>query len=156
MGRRGESSPPRLPISGLFPKHCPGPAASQVEVTYNIRRRNAIPFEAETEHESNVTERVSHYQPRPSWRSWLLGRSLATSDAPHQTLGKAVALAVFGADALSSIAYAPQEMLVILAAAGAFSYALPIAAVIVVLLTIVTISYQQTIHAFLGGGAAYT
>ena len=87
-----------------------------------------------------------------------MGRSLATSDAPHQTLGKAVALAVFGADALSSIAYAPQEMLVILAAAGtaAFSYAFPIAVVIVVLLTIVTISYQQTIHAYPGGGGAYT
>jgi amino acid transporter len=87
-----------------------------------------------------------------------MGRSLATADAPHQTLGKAVALAVFGADALSSIAYAPQEMLVILAAAGtsAFSYAFPIAIVIVVLLAIVTISYQQTIHAYPGGGGAYT
>ncbi len=87
-----------------------------------------------------------------------MGRSLATSDAPHQTLGKAVALAVFGADALSSIAYAPQEMLVILAAAGsvASSYAFPIAVVIVVLLTIVTISYQQTIRAYPGGGGAYT
>jgi amino acid transporter len=69
-----------------------------------------------------------------------------------------VALAVFGADALSSIAYAPQEMLVILAAAGAtaFGYAFPIAIVIVVLLTIVTISYQQTIQAYPGGGGAYT
>ena len=71
---------------------------------------------------------------------------------------KAVALAVFGADALSSIAYAPQEMLVILAAAGsaAFGYAFPISVVIVVLLAIVTISYQQTIHAYPGGGGAYT
>jgi amino acid transporter len=117
-----------------------------------------ITIEVETENNFNVTERPSHYQPRPSWRSWLLGRSLATSDAPHQTLGKAVALAVFGADALSSIAYAPQEMLVILAAAGssAFGYAFPISIVIVVLLAIVTISYQQTIHAYPGGGGAYT
>lgn len=69
-----------------------------------------------------------------------------------------MALAVFGADALSSIAYAPQEMLVILAAAGtsAFSYAFPISLIIVALLAIVTISYQQTIHAYPGGGGAYT
>ena len=69
-----------------------------------------------------------------------------------------MALAVFGSDALSSIAYAPQEMLVILAAAGplALGYAFPISIVIVVLLTIVTISYQQTIHAYPGGGGAYT
>jgi amino acid transporter len=69
-----------------------------------------------------------------------------------------VGLAVFGADALSSIAYAPQETLVILAAAGtqAFGYAFPISLIITVLLAIVTISYQQTIHAYPSGGGAYT
>lgn len=83
---------------------------------------------------------------------------MPTADAPHQTIGKAVGLAVFGADALSSIAYAPQETLVILAAAGtqAFGYAFPISIVITVLLAIVTISYQQTIHAYPNGGGAYT
>ncbi len=82
---------------------------------------------------------------------------MSTMDAPHQTIGKAVALAVFGADALSSIAYAPQETLVILAAAGtqAFHYAFPISLIITVLLAIVTISYQQTIHAYPNGGGAY-
>jgi amino acid transporter len=69
-----------------------------------------------------------------------------------------VGLAVFGADALSSIAYAPQETLVILAAAGtqAFGYAFPISIIITVLLAIVTLSYQQTIHAYPNGGGAYT
>ena len=83
---------------------------------------------------------------------------MPTADAPHQTIGNAVGLAVFGADALSSIAYAPQEMLVILAAAGtqAFSYAFPISLIITGLLVIVTISYQQTIHAYPNGGGAYT
>lgn len=83
---------------------------------------------------------------------------MPTADAPHQTIGKLVGLAVFGADALSSIAYAPQETLVILAAAGpaAYGYALPIAVVITVLLAIVTISYQQTLHAYPNGGGAYT
>jgi amino acid transporter len=95
--------------------------------------------------------------PRHSFRSLLIGRPLPTADAPHQTIGKAVGLAVFAGDALSSVAYAPQETLVILAAAGVagMSYAFPIAVVVTVLLAIVTISYQQTIHAYPGGGGAY-
>jgi amino acid transporter len=95
---------------------------------------------------------------RPSWRTWLIGSPLPTAAAPHQTLGKFVGLAVFGADALSSIAYAPQETLVILAAAGttAFGYAFPISLIITGLLAIVTVSYQQTIHAYPSGGGAYT
>lgn len=102
--------------------------------------------------------RVTGHKPQLSWRTWLIGHPLPTADAPHQTIGKAVGLAVFGADALSSIAYAPQETLVILAAAGAqaFRYAFPISLVITVLLAIVTISYQQTIHAYPSGGGAYT
>ena len=103
-------------------------------------------------------KRVAEHKPKRSWRSWLIGRPLPTADAPHQTIGKAVALAVFGADALSSIAYAPQETLVILAAAGtqAYGYAFPISLVITVLLIIVTISYLQTIQAYPSGGGAYT
>lgn len=95
--------------------------------------------------------------PPRTWRSWLIGRPLATADAPHQTIGKAVGLAVFASDALSSTAYATQEILVILALAGtaAFGFAFPIAVAIVVLLAIVTISYEQTIHAYPGGGGAY-
>ncbi|MBP1703148.1 MAG: Amino acid permease-associated region [Chloroflexi bacterium] len=76
---------------------------------------------------------------------------------PHQTIGKAVGLAVFASDALSSTAYATQEILVVLAAAGtiAFGYAFPIAIAIAALLAIVTISYEQTIHTYPGGGGAY-
>ncbi len=83
---------------------------------------------------------------------------MPTRDTPHQTVSKLVGLAVFGADALSSIAYAPQETLVILAAAGpqAFGYAFPISLIITALLAIVTLSYQQTIHAYPNGGGAYT
>src|SRR5689334_19927316 len=112
----------------------------------------------EPEHNNGFLEQVSNYSPGRGWRSWLIGRPLPTADMPHQTIGKAVGLAVFGADALSSIAYAPQETLVILAAAGtqAFVYAFPISLIITVLLAIVTISYQQTIHAYPNGGGAYT
>ena len=102
--------------------------------------------------------RAARHRPKLSWRNWLIGRPLATADAPHQTVSKAVGLAVFGADALSSIAYAPQETLVILAAAGtqAFGYAFPISVVITALLVIVTVSYLQTIRAYPSGGGAYT
>jgi amino acid transporter len=107
--------------------------------------------------ESGVLYRGSEYQPPRSWRTWLIGKPLSTADAPHQTIGKAIGLAVFASDALSSTAYATQEILVILAAAGtaAFSYAFPISVAIVVLLAIVAISYEQTIHAYPGGGGAY-
>lgn len=92
-----------------------------------------------------------------SWRTWLIGRPLATADAPHEAVGKTVGLAVFASDALSSTAYATQEILVILAAAGvvAFTWSLPIALAIVALLAIVTVSYEQTIQAYPGGGGAY-
>jgi amino acid transporter len=102
-------------------------------------------------------ETPPQYRPPRSWRSWLIGRPLATADAPHQTIGKLIGLAVFASDALSSTAYATQEILVILALAGtaAFGYAFPISVAIVALLTIVTLSYEQTIHAYPGGGGAY-
>src|SRR5512136_3311265 len=95
--------------------------------------------------------------PRRGWRTWLFGRPLSSADAPHQAIGKAVGLAVFSSDALSSTAYATQEILIILAMAGsaALAYLMPISIAIVVLLAIVTFSYEQTIHAYPGGGGAY-
>jgi amino acid transporter len=102
-------------------------------------------------------QRESDAQRRSSWRAWLIGRPLPTADAPHQAIGKAVGLAVFSSDALSSTAYATQEILIILALAGsaALAFLMPISIAIVVLLAIVTFSYEQTIHAYPGGGGAY-
>jgi amino acid transporter len=96
-------------------------------------------------------------RPVSNWVSWLIGRPLQTADAPNETIGKLVGLAIFASDALSSTAYATQEILVILAAAGtiAFGYAFPIALAIVLLMGIVVISYEQTIHAYPSGGGAY-
>src|SRR5690242_5577644 len=110
--------------------------------------------------ENNQTEimrRQSDYKPPRSLSHWLIGRPLQTADAPHQTIRKAVGLAVFASDALSSTAYATQEILGVLSVAGsmAYGYVLPISMAIVALLTIVTISYEQTIHAYPGGGGAY-
>jgi amino acid transporter len=96
-------------------------------------------------------------KPSRSISHYLLGRPLPTADAAHETIGKAVGLAVFASDALSSTAYATQEILVILAAAGtiAFGYVFPISIVIVGLLAIVVMSYEQIVHTYPQGGGAY-
>ncbi len=106
---------------------------------------------------NGILRRTTSSKPKRTLRSYFIGRPLQTADAEHQTIGKAVGLAVFASDALSSTAYATQEILVILAAAGslAMGYVFPISIAIVVLLAIVTISYEQTIHAYPGGGGAY-
>src|SRR3990172_1271433 len=87
---------------------------------------------------NSIQHRPTDNEPPRSWHSWLIGHALPTAAAPHQTIGKAVGLAVFASDALSSTAYATQEILVILAAAGAAAFGLsfPIAVAIVVLLAI--------------------
>jgi amino acid transporter len=113
------------------------------------------------DHEKNsqtpIIERTTNYKPPRNLSSWLIGRPLSTADAPHETIGKMVGLAVFASDALSSNAYATQEIMVVLAAAGtmAFGYVFPISIAIVLLLTIVSISYIQVIHAYPDGGGAY-
>ena len=110
--------------------------------------------------ENNQTEIMrleSDYKPPRSLSHWFIGRPLSTADAPHQTIGKAIGLAVFASDALSSTAYATQEILGVLIVLGtlAYGYLLPVSLGIVTLLVIVTISYEQTIHAYPGGGGAY-
>lgn len=106
---------------------------------------------------STIVRRQSEYVPSRSWRTWLIGKPLSTADAPHQTIGKLIGLAVFSSDALSSVAYAPQELMTILILAGpvAMGYSIPLAVAIVVLLAVLTLSYEQTIHAYPGGGGAY-
>ena len=105
----------------------------------------------------SVIERNSDYRPPRTLRSWFIGRPLSTADAPHQTIGKFVGLAVFASDALSSSAYAIDEILMVLIMAGtAYLYlSMPIAIAIIILLGILTISYEQTIHTYPGGGGAY-
>jgi amino acid transporter len=88
----------------------------------------------------------------------LIGRPLETRSLAHQVVSKKVGLAVFASDAISSTAYATEEILVILALTGSLAYlglSLPIAIAIGILLIIVTISYRQTIFAYPNGGGAY-
>ena len=114
-------------------------------------------FDIERKNGTSVFRRGMDSLPRRSLTSWLIGRPLPTADAPHQTVGKLIGLAVFASDALSSTAYGPQEMMLVLAAAGtmALQTALPLSFGIVTLLIVLTLSYEQTIHAYPGGGGAY-
>jgi amino acid transporter len=87
----------------------------------------------------------------------LVGPPMPLAQARHERLRKRIALAVFASDALSSVAYATEEILLVLVVAGAaaLSLSLPIAVAITGLLAIVTVSYQQTIHAYPNGGGSY-
>ncbi len=87
----------------------------------------------------------------------FVGTPLPTAQQRHERLGKSTALAVFASDALSSVAYATEEILLVLVLAGtvALSYSLPIAVAIAILIAIVVSSYRQTIRAYPQGGGAY-
>jgi hypothetical protein len=92
-----------------------------------------------------------------SLRRLLIGSPLATAQLKHERLTKVKGLAVFASDALSSTAYATEEILLvlILAGSGAVRLSWPIALGIATLLAIVAFSYYQTIHAYPSGGGAY-
>ena len=122
-----------------------------------VRKNVDIMQNSEESAPQSIMHREAGYIPPRSLTHWLIGRPLSTADAPHETIGKAIGLAVFASDALSSTAYATQEILVILAAAGtvAFGYVFPISIAIVALLVIVALSYEQVIHAYPDGGGAY-
>lgn len=91
----------------------------------------------------------------------FVGKALRTDEAEHERLTKKTALAVFSSDALSSTAYATEEILLVLAVAAvathgmSFNYVVSISIGIATLLAIVAMSYRQTIHAYPSGGGAY-
>ena len=87
----------------------------------------------------------------------FVGTPLPTAQSRHERLEKSTALAVFASDALSSVAYATEEILLVLILAGtvALSYSIPIGIAIAVLIAIVVSSYRQTIRAYPRGGGAY-
>jgi amino acid transporter len=92
-----------------------------------------------------------------SWKRWLLGTPLETQRQKQERLGKPLALAVFASDALSSVAYATEEILIVLSLAGAaaLGHSVPISALIVLLLGLLIASYRQTVHAYPDGGGSY-
>ena len=90
-------------------------------------------------------------------KRWLVGYPLKTAQAEHERLSKRLALAVFSSDALSSVAYATEEILLVLVPASlAFAhFSIPISMAIVALLAILTVSYSQIIFEYPQGGGAY-
>jgi hypothetical protein len=90
-------------------------------------------------------------------RRVAIGSPISSEQIEEQRLPKTKALAVFSSDALSSSAYATDEILLVLiaAGAGALTRSIEIAVAIVALMAIVTFSYRQTIRAYPSGGGAY-
>ncbi len=93
------------------------------------------------------------------WKRTVVGSPLASEDEQHQRLGIPTALAVFASDAISSTAYASEEILIVLVPVAGLSVALdqliPISIIVMVLLVLVITSYRQTIHAYPSGGGSY-
>lgn len=90
---------------------------------------------------------------------FLFGRPLPSERLEHERLNKKTALAVLSSDAISSVAYATDQILIVLAVLGtaaAVQYTVPISGVIVGLLVLVGLSYRQTIFAYPNGGGSYT
>ncbi|MEP7151468.1 MAG: APC family permease [Nitrospira sp.] len=90
-------------------------------------------------------------------KRWLVGLPLKTKEAAHERLSKRLALAVFSSDALSSVAYATEEILLVLTLAGTamVGYSIPLSLSIIGLLAILTMSYRQIIFEYPEGGGAY-
>src|SRR4051812_38837283 len=96
---------------------------------------------------------------RKRLKHFLFGRPLPSERLEHERLNKKTALAVLSSDAISSVAYATDQILIVLAGLGkaaALQYAVPISGVIVGLLVLVGLSYRQTIFAYPNGGGSYT
>lgn len=99
--------------------------------------------------------------PLTSLKRFLVGSPIRTERLAHERLSKRIALAIFSSDALSSTAYATEQILLVLAAAfvaghgHAFTKVIPISIAIAALLVVVAISYRQTIFTYPSGGGAY-
>ncbi len=96
----------------------------------------------------------------PPIKRILVGKPLSSADEGHQRLRKLIALPVFASDAISSTAYATDEILVVLLlqagiGAAAFKKLIPLAVVVLILMVIVILSYRQTLFAYPSGGGAY-
>src|SRR3982750_2841465 len=92
-------------------------------------------------------------------KQFLFGRPLPSERLEHERLNKKTALAVLSSDAISSVAYATDQILFVVGGAigaAAIGYVVPISAIIVGLLVLVGLSYRQTIFAYPNGGGSYT
>src|SRR3984957_8204813 len=117
-----------------------------------MNRWPACPYDAD------VPDRAeSHHEPGRSLWNVLVGRPLRSSEASKEQITPVEGLSALSLDALTSVAYGPEAIIVVLALAGASSLhlVLPITVAIIVLLAILVFSYRQVIDAYPGGGGAY-
>jgi amino acid transporter len=147
---------PTVHIREVRKGHMPGERYVRVHRPFHETFREASP--------DTLVAREHVFRPRSrtgkvvaELRRVLFGRPLPTAHLIHERLSKTKALAVFSSDALSSSAYATEEILRILVLAGgaALALTLPVAGAIALLLAIVAISYRQTIKAYPHGGGSY-
>ncbi|MDH4083695.1 MAG: APC family permease [Nitrospira sp.] len=91
-------------------------------------------------------------------KRWLVGDPLKTAQAADQRLSKTLALAIFSSNNISSVAYATEEILLVLVLAGtaAIAWSIPVSLAILFLVLVLTISYRQIIYEYPEGGGAYT
>jgi amino acid transporter len=90
-------------------------------------------------------------------KEWLIGSPIASAEHEHQLLPKFLALPIFSSDCLSSVAYATEEVVLVLALAGTagLGLTLPISVAIAALMVVVITSYRQTVRAYPQGGGAF-
>ena len=147
-----------------------GPATAPTQVGHpgttrlGGRRTRFVPVEADGQpgEELEATREAGHAPTRGGWtssraRRALLGPPLHSAAVLEERMRKLIALPVLSSDALSSVAYGPEAMLVVLALGGAtaFGFSVPISIAVVVLMVVVGLSYRQTIRAYPRGGGSY-
>ncbi len=121
----------------------------------------SVPYHLRTGQDRLMTKSGRRRAERPPvslLKRLLVGRPLPSAEDEHRRLIKIVGLAVFSSDAISSTAYATEEILHVLverAGMEALEYLIPISLIVIVLLTIVGLSYRQTIFAYPQGGGSY-
>lgn len=150
-----------MPSTGSGPEYKPVADKTGRISRYHVEFPRAGIVEVDTDHfeATEFAERHSGWGGRiAAVKNGLIGTSMNSKRLSEERLSKKVALAVFSSDALSSTAYATQEILLILVLAGASAIylSLPIALAIAALMGIVVISYSQLIRAYPTGGGAYT
>jgi amino acid transporter len=107
--------------------------------------------------EKTILDRRGWHSVLRGLRTFLIGRPISSEREEHERLSKVKALAVFSSDNISSSAYGPEEIMhvLVLAGTGALFLTVQLAALIIVMLAIVTISYRQTIKAYPMGASSY-
>ena len=155
----GSPSPPpgQPPSLGGLGRRRPGSLIGSPRIVHErrfLRASGAGRFRATAEADAPLSGAQ-----RVLWRArhWLFGQALSSEVEEHERLDKKRALAIFASDALSSTAYATEEILLVLVLAGTayLTTAIPVALAITLLLVIVVLSYRQTLRAYPRGGSSY-